>query len=164
MPIASLADILSIERAPLSERLVPPTTYEMLKTGSHVAPDVPALTFFAQTKRFKKATVWSHRELIRRITQAANLFRRLGVGRDGAGAFVVSKMVGPDCVSCVDAPLDASVFLWVPACGQALSCVRPHSAAVHTPRACMEVRGSGPNRRGALEALRNTLVFPTPSH
>jgi hypothetical protein len=40
------------------------------------------------------------------------------------------------------------------------SCVRPHNAAVHTPRACMEVRGSGPNRRGALEALRNTLVFP----
>lgn len=49
-------------------------------------------------------------------------------------------------------------------CGQALSCVRPHSAAVHTPRACMEVRGSGPNRRGALEALRMTLVSPIPSH
>jgi hypothetical protein len=52
-----------------------------------------------------------------------------------------------------------AVYLWVLACVQARSCVLPHNAAVHSPRA----RGStrGPSRRGALEALRNTLVFPT---
>src|SRR5579871_4897057 len=44
-------------------------------------------------------------------------------------------------------------------CGQARSCVRPRDAAVHLPRARMEVRGPGPSRRRALEALRLTLVF-----
>ncbi len=92
MPIASLADILDIERTPLSERRVPPTTYAMLEAGAGIAPNAPALTFFAQTKQFKQATVWSHRELFRQITQAANLFRRLGVGRDDAVAFVLPNL------------------------------------------------------------------------
>ena len=36
------------------------------------------------------------------------------------------------------------------------------SAAVHAPRACMEVRGSGPSRRGALAALLLSPGFPDP--
>lgn len=34
-------------------------------------------------------------------------------------------------------PAECKDFLWARACGQALSCVRPHSAAVHPPRARM---------------------------
>ena len=81
MPVANLAAVLDIERVPLWERKIPATTYEMLKTGAALAPDSPALSFFAEVRRFKKATVWTHRELFKRITQAGNLFRRLGVER-----------------------------------------------------------------------------------
>ena len=78
MTVATYEDVLAIERAPLAERNIPPTPYEMLLAGAAIAPEAPALTFFAEASRFKKATVWSHRELFRRITQAGNLFRRSG--------------------------------------------------------------------------------------
>lgn len=92
MPVADLAAVLDIERVPLSERNIPATTYEMLKTGAALAPDWPALSFFAEVRRFKKATVWTHRELFKRITQAGNLFRRLGVERSDAVAFVLPNL------------------------------------------------------------------------
>ncbi len=53
-PVASLAAVLDIERVPLSERNIPATTYEMLKTGAALAPDSPALSFFAEVRRFKR--------------------------------------------------------------------------------------------------------------
>src|SRR5271157_4194559 len=92
MKVATYDDVLAIERVPLAERNIPPTPYEMLRAGAAIAPDAPALTFFAEASRFKEATVWSHRELFRRITQAANLFRRLGVERGDAVAVVLPNL------------------------------------------------------------------------
>jgi len=92
MTVATYDDVLAIERVPLAERNIPPTPYDMLRAGAAVAPDAPALTFFAQVNRFKDAAVWSHRELFRRITQAGNLFRRLGVERGDAVAFVLPNL------------------------------------------------------------------------
>ncbi|MGB8259289.1 MAG: acyl-CoA synthetase [Terracidiphilus sp.] len=92
MPGAGLAAILEIERVPLAERKIPATTYEMLKAGAALAPDSPALSFFAEVSRFEKATVWTHRELLKRITQTGNLFRRLGVERGDAVAFVLPNL------------------------------------------------------------------------
>lgn len=83
--VATLDDVLAIERVPLAERNIPASTYEMLRAGAAITPDAPALSFFADATLFKSATVWSHRELFRRITQAANMFRRLGIlPRDAA--------------------------------------------------------------------------------
>lgn len=92
MAVASFEDILAIERVPLSERNIPATTYAMLKAGATIAPDAPALTFFLEAARFADATVWSHRELFERINQAANLFRRLGVEREDAVAFILPNL------------------------------------------------------------------------
>ena len=47
-------------------------------------------------------------------------------------------------------------------CGQVLTCVRPLFAALHTPRACMEIRRSGPNSLRALCAHRPGSGFPDP--
>ena len=91
-PVATYDDVLAIERVPLAERNIPPTPYEMLRAGAATAPDAPALTFFAEASRFRDATVWSHRELFRRITQAGNLFRRLGVERGDAVAFILPNL------------------------------------------------------------------------
>ena len=90
--VACYQDILAIERTPLVERDIPPTPYEMLRRGAAIAPDAPALTFLADASRFAEATVWSHRELFRRITRAGNLFRRLGVGRGEAVAFILPNL------------------------------------------------------------------------
>src|SRR5271157_2928503 len=92
MKVATYDDVLAIERVPLAERNIPPTPYEMLRAGATIAPDAPALSFFAQVSRFRQATVWSHRELFRRITQAGNLFRRLGVERGDAVAFILPNL------------------------------------------------------------------------
>ena len=92
MTVAAYDDVLAIERAPLAERNIPPTPYEMLRAGAAIAPEAPALTFFAQVSRFNEATVWSHRELFHRITQAGNLFRRLGVERSDAVAFILPNL------------------------------------------------------------------------
>jgi fatty-acyl-CoA synthase len=90
--VAAYEDILAIERTPLAERNLPQTPYEMLRSGAAVAPDAPALTFFADAARFGEATVWSHRELFGRITQAGNLFRRLGLERGDIVAFVLPNL------------------------------------------------------------------------
>jgi fatty-acyl-CoA synthase len=92
MPIADLAAVVDIERIPLSERKIPATTYEMLKAGAALAPGSPALSFFVEVYRFQEATVWTHRELLQQITQAGNLFRRLGVERDDVVAFVLPNL------------------------------------------------------------------------
>ena len=92
MTVATYDDVLAIEHVPLAERKFPPTPYDMLRVGAAIAPEAPALTFLAEASRFKEATVWSHRELFRRITQAGNLFRRLGVERDDAVAFILPNL------------------------------------------------------------------------
>ena len=92
MKVATYDDVLAIERTPLAERNIPSTPYAMLRAGAAIAPDAPALTFFAQASRFTEATVWSHRELVHRITQAGNLFRRLGVERGDAVAFILPNL------------------------------------------------------------------------
>ncbi len=92
MPVATYDDVLAVERVPLAERNIPPTPYAMLMAGAAIAPDAPALTFFAEASRFEDATVWSHRELSRRITQAGNLFRRLGVERGDAVAVLLPNL------------------------------------------------------------------------
>jgi len=62
--------------------------------------------------------------------------------------------------TCVDAPLNASIFFeQIKACGQVQSCVRPHNAALYLPRARMEIRGSGPNRLRALEGASSGHWF-----
>ena len=62
--------------------------------------------------------------------------------------------------TCVDAPLNASIFFeQIKACGQVQSCVRPHNAAFHVPRARMEIRRSGPNRLRALEGASSGYWF-----
>ena len=66
----------------------------------------------------------------------------------------------------MDAPRNARLVrrngggVWV----MVLSSIRPVGAARGEPLARMEMRGSGPNRHGRLEAFVCALVFPTPSH
>ncbi|MCF4164122.1 acyl-CoA synthetase [Zavarzinia compransoris] len=90
--VRTLADIHAIERVPLSDRAIPPTTYAMLAAGARLSPDAPALSFFARTRDFAKPRVWRFRDLMRDVNRAANMFRRLGIGRGDVVAFVLPNL------------------------------------------------------------------------
>ena len=64
---------------------------------------------------------------------------------------------------CVDASRCARKILTFGTCDRVRSCVRPHRAAFHMPRAGMEMRGSGPNHsRRALDVAVDSPGFPDP--
>ncbi len=90
--IQNLKDIEKFESTPLHTRGLPESTYEMLMQGRNKAPDAPALSFFLQTADHARPTVLSYHELFSRITQAANMFRRLGIGPRDVVAFVLPNL------------------------------------------------------------------------
>ena len=90
--IATLADIEAFEAIPLRDRKLPPTTYAMLCAGAALAPDAPALSFFPLAADYARPFVWSHADLIRDVTRAANAFRRLGVERKDVVAFMLPNL------------------------------------------------------------------------
>ncbi|MBI2734520.1 MAG: acyl-CoA synthetase [Aquabacterium sp.] len=67
-------------------------TYDMLRRGALIQPDAPALSFFLRTEDHTAPFVWSHREWMARITQAANAFRQLGVDRGDVIAFILPNL------------------------------------------------------------------------
>src|SRR5271166_7069538 len=90
--IATAADVEAFEAVPLRDRDLPPTTYAMLRAGAALAPDAPALSFFPLAADYARSFVWSHAELIRDVTRAANAFRRLGVERKDVVAFMLPNL------------------------------------------------------------------------
>ena len=83
--IATMSDILAIEKVPLSERKLPASTLEMLRRGSELAPDNIALSFFLQGGEYANAVHYTFRELLGRIHQTANLLHDLGIGETAVG-------------------------------------------------------------------------------
>ena len=90
--VATLADIEKMEAIPLADRNLPSTTYEMLQNGASLAPTAPALSFFIRASDYAQPFVWSHADLLRDITRAANAFRRLGIERGDVIAFVLPNL------------------------------------------------------------------------
>ncbi len=61
----------------------------MLRRGAAIAP---ALTFFAEAGRFRETAVWSHRDALPPHHPGGRLFRRLGVERGEAFAFILPNL------------------------------------------------------------------------
>ena len=76
---ASLADKAEIERVPFEERWPPVTVYRMLCETAEAHPERPALSFQIKSGPHDSAETMDWRELARRVTQAANMFRALGI-------------------------------------------------------------------------------------
>ena len=68
------------------------STYELLAQGAALAPQSPALSFFLTAAGYRRPWTWSHKEWLGRITQTANMFRKLGVGRNDVIAFVMPNL------------------------------------------------------------------------
>ena len=60
--------------------------------GTTLAPQSPALSFFLTSAEYRRPWTWTHKAWLGRITQAANMFRKLGVGRKDVIAFVMPNL------------------------------------------------------------------------
>lgn len=87
--IRTLADIEAFEQTPWEERTSAESTYELLCEAERQYGDEPALGFLANAMPEEEPSIWSYRELLTRIRQAANLFTAHGI--DGQG--VVSLLL-----------------------------------------------------------------------
>ncbi len=90
--IRTQADIQRIEQTPLSARDLPKSTYELIGRSAQRAPAARALTFLLQGSDDEQPFTLSYRELFAKITQTANAFHRLGLGKDQAVSFLLPNL------------------------------------------------------------------------
>lgn len=91
-PIRGLPDIEAMEARMPDLMAGQQSTYALLSEGAKVRPDGAALSFFLRTEDHQRPYVWTHREWMAKITQAANMFRQLGVQRGDVVAFVLPNL------------------------------------------------------------------------
>lgn len=91
-PIRGLPDIEAMEARMPDLMVGQQSTYALLSEGAKVRPDGAALSFFLRTEDHQRPYVWTHREWMAKITQAANMFRQLGVQRGDVVAFVLPNL------------------------------------------------------------------------
>lgn len=88
--MATIADKVALEQAmPFQDRLSARTIYQYVKQTAGRFPDRPALTFQITSGPKDKAETLNWAQLLAKVTQAANLFRRLGVGEKDVVAYLL---------------------------------------------------------------------------
>jgi fatty-acyl-CoA synthase len=87
--LASDAEVRAFEQTPYAERIKAQSTYEALKLGAAYNPDAPAIQFLANAEPTDQPLVISYRDFVGRVTQAANMFHALGVGKDDVVSFLL---------------------------------------------------------------------------
>ena len=86
-------DVLALEReAPWDDVIPAQSTYELIAAVAADRPQATAITFLATGDPEEQPVRISYRQLIRRITRAANLFRSLGVGPRDAVSFLLPHL------------------------------------------------------------------------
>ena len=92
--IATLADKQAVEREmPWEDRLAARSLYEQLTTTASRFPDRPAISFQLRSGPRDKRLTLTWAETRAQVTQAANLFRRLGIGPADTVAYVLPNAV-----------------------------------------------------------------------
>ena len=76
----SAAELAAFEHTPYARRIGVQSTYEALRLGATADPDATAIHVLSRADPNELPVTISHRQLLARITQAANLFHELGVG------------------------------------------------------------------------------------
>lgn len=77
--LSSRAKIEEYERTPLSERGLPTSVYDYIRNGATIDPDAIAFTYLPDMNDLDDVEHITHRQVLHRITQAANLFHSLDV-------------------------------------------------------------------------------------
>jgi len=92
--IATLADIETLEAVPLEKRLEGlNSTYDVFRRGAERFGDAPALSFLPDGDPDLPAYTLSYRDLLDKVTQAANLFGELGIGGGDVVSYILPNML-----------------------------------------------------------------------
>jgi fatty-acyl-CoA synthase len=86
---ATDSEVRAFEQTPYADRIAAQSTYDALKLGAAHNPDVPALQFLANADPADVPVVITYRDFLARVTQAANMFGALGVGKDDVVSFML---------------------------------------------------------------------------
>ena len=79
MAVRTVSDVVELERTPLAERGLPPSTFAMLRGSAARFGDKVAISHLVQGLPDEPTRDLTYGALFRRVVQAANLFRALGV-------------------------------------------------------------------------------------
>lgn len=90
--VATLADIELMEEIPLDTRDLPANTYAALQRGANKKPDKIALQFFLQGTNYKDAVFYTYKDLMALITQTANMFHALGIGKGDVVSMILPNL------------------------------------------------------------------------
>jgi fatty-acyl-CoA synthase len=74
-----LSDIEEIEKTPLEQRMAFFNTYDLLRHGTSIRPEAPAVGFVPSGDAYRNALRITYAEFASRVTQTANLFHDLGL-------------------------------------------------------------------------------------
>ncbi|MGD1923973.1 MAG: acyl-CoA synthetase [Paracoccaceae bacterium] len=88
----TLADKTLVEEVPFEDRLTYQTIYQALSATAARVPQRPAISFQIKSGPKDPAETLNWADLHKKVTQAANLFRRLGVGPEDTIAYML-----PNC-------------------------------------------------------------------
>ena len=86
---ATDAEVHAFEQVPYADRIAAESTYEAISSGAACNPDAPAIQFLPNADPADTPIVVTHRDFVARITQAANMFHALGVGRNDVVSFLL---------------------------------------------------------------------------
>jgi len=87
--LATDDDVRAFEKIPYAERISAQSTYDAIRLGAAYNPDAPAIRFLPNAEPDDTPLVISYRDFIARVTQAANMFHALGVGKDDVVSFLL---------------------------------------------------------------------------
>ncbi len=87
--VATLADIEEMERIPLEDRNLPPSTYAAIKRSAQNHPSQTAIGFFLQATEYENAVMYNYTEFLGMINQTANMLHDLGVGRNDVVSYIL---------------------------------------------------------------------------
>ncbi|MDV6279180.1 AMP-binding protein [Rhodococcus jostii] len=93
--LSSRAKIKQYEQTPLPERGLPTSVYEFIRTGAMIDPEAIAFTYLPDVRDLTTAEHLTHRQVLRRITQATNLFHALGVRADDPVSILTANTPEP---------------------------------------------------------------------
>jgi fatty-acyl-CoA synthase len=92
--IRTQADIEAIETVPIEDRLAGlDSTYDVIVRSAERFPDSIALAFVPDGDSSAAAVEVTYRELLGKVTQAANVFHALGVGHDDVVSYVLPNLL-----------------------------------------------------------------------
>lgn len=92
IPFRDIDDIRAIEAVALEERVTTKSTYDLLSKGAAIDPEAVALYFLLSGEMWESPVEVTHKQLLARITQSANLFTDLGVGPRDVVTYILPNL------------------------------------------------------------------------